>query len=648
MASHKVFIFLVFNFLSFNCFSQTKIYSLLHEWEIKKTSNNFSSDTNSVLLLNAIAKEYMDNYPDSSIVFSNKSLHLSRAMKFERGKMNALFNLGKVYYIKGSYLIAFENYAKGIEISKRIEDKCGYANGLNGLALIYIGQYNYNAALRELFKAAEVNVNQRDSSQLLRNYFNIGLCYDETSRYDSAILYLDKVIFLGEKLNNLNMIEMAYNRKGETFFHQKDYQQALKYYKMVLEDTNYYSNWENTFAFAGLGQTYYELGKYQLAVNNALIGFEEALKMDAKWDIERALRILSKSYAALNDYEHAYQYQTLFKKYSDTLYSAAKEKEINYLHLQQKEAENQQLIRDNQIQQQKNYLNRLIIAIISIVALFLLVIIILIYKSNRQKNKLNELLIGKNKDIASQKEKISAQNDQLSSLNKTKDQLFSVISHDLKSPFASILGSFELIRLGGMSKLEKDKVFSELHKKVSTVYEMLNNLLYWANSQQKGIRAIPKNISLSEIVEEILTVYSFLAQEKKINIKHHNNLPGLIYADPDHIKIIIQNVVGNAIKFTPQQREINIFYTDDDTHYAVHVKDNGVGISEEKLNKIFKETGKSITSSGTNFEKGTGIGLMLVKQFVDGNDGKLEVNSSPKTGTEFIISFKKVTKMEYI
>ncbi|MDF9799929.1 signal transduction histidine kinase [Catalinimonas alkaloidigena] len=628
--------------LSYNfSFAQKDTLSLLSEWNNQKLKPDFTSDTTSVLLLQQLAEQYMFDQPDSALVFCEEALKLAQQQGYKIGEMKVLYVLGKAYYIKGSYNMALENNFKALELSKELKDKAGYVRGLNTIGLVYIGQHNYSAALKELFNAAELNIALKDSAQLIKNYFNIGLCYDETSNYDSAIFYVKKVILIAKKIRDYRMIVMSHNRLGEIYFHMKKYTEALAYYQRVLQDTSYRSKWENSFAYAGTGQTYYALGKYQQCVNNALKGYEFARDMHAKWDMERALRILSDGYAALGNFGQAYHYHTLYKAYSDSLYSEAKEREINFLHLQQKEAENQQLARENQLQQQENRLSKLIIIIISIVSLFFIIAASFIYRNNRQKHQLNKLLIERNADIASQKEKIAEQNEELSALNNTKDQLFSVISHDLKSPFASIMGTFELIGEGLLDTREQKMVLKELHRKVSSVSEMLNNLLYWANSQQKGISAVFLKVNLPVVVDSILAVSNILAHEKKVCIQHASDRSKFIYADPDHVKIILQNIIGNAIKFTPAGRDIHLFYSEDDTYFAVHVKDSGVGIPSDKLDKIFVETGQSISSRGTNREKGTGIGLMLVKQFVHGNNGKLEVRSKPGEGSEFVVYFKK-------
>ncbi|MEK6476536.1 tetratricopeptide repeat-containing sensor histidine kinase [Catalinimonas sp. 4WD22] len=630
----------------FSSFAQKDTHSLLSQWNSQKLKPDFTPDTSHVLLLQQIMEKYMYDNPDSAISLGEEALELSKQQQYKKGEMRTLYILGKAYYIKGAYNLALEHNMRALELSKDLKDQAGYVRGLNTIGLVYIGQHNYSTALKELFNAAELNIALKDSSQLIKNYFNIGLCYDELSNYDSAIFYVEKVILIAKKIRDYRMIVMSHNRLGEVCFHMKKYTEALAYYQRVLQDTSYSSKWESSFAYAGLGQTYYALGKYQQCVEHALKGYELARDMNAKWDMERALRILSDGYAALENFDQAYHYHKLYKAYSDSLYSEAKEREINFLHLQQKEAENQQLAHENRLQHQENRLSKLIIVIISLVTLFFVIAASLIYRSNWQKKKLNKLLIERNANIASQKERIAEQNEELSALNTTKDQLFSVISHDLKSPFASIMGTFELIGEGLLDLEEQKMILKELHRKVATVSEMLNNLLYWANSQQKGISAVFLKVNLPGVVDSILAVSTILAQEKKVSIEHTSVRSKFIYADPDHVKIVLQNIIGNAIKFTPEGNDIHIFYSENETYFAVHVKDSGVGIPADKLDKIFVETGQSISSRGTNREKGTGIGLMLVKQFVQGNEGKLEVSSKTGEGSEFSVYFKKYVGQE--
>jgi len=203
------------------------------------------------------------------------------------------------------------------------------------------------------------------------------------------------------------------------------------------------------------------------------------------------------------------------------------------------------------------------------------------------------------------------------------------------------MGTFEIIRQGLLNEEEQQKVLRELDLKVSQVFEMLNNLLYWANSQQKGIQANLREVDLPEVVEEVLSVSHFLATEKNICIRHSSPANRKIYADPDHVRIIVQNLVGNAIKFTPKTGIIRIDYTEDGQYLQIHVRDSGVGITQEQISQILNSQQQHASSRGTNNEKGTGLGLLLVRRFAEINQAQLQIQSIAGEGSDFGIRFRK-------
>ena len=166
---------------------------------------------------------------------------------------------------------------------------------------------------------------------------------------------------------------------------------------------------------------------------------------------------------------------------------------------------------------------------------------------------------------------------------------------------------------------------------------MVNNLLAWAHGQQEGIKCHPVVLDVTAVGEDIISVSDYLAKNKNIFLDHQHAGAQLVFADPDHVRIIMQNLVGNAIKFTRRGGVVQIYYTHDAEFVAIHVKDSGVGIKADKLNKLFKVTGKEISGYGTNNEAGAGLGLALIKQFTDANNGKLDVHSKYGEGSEFIV-----------
>lgn len=277
----------------------------------------------------------------------------------------------------------------------------------------------------------------------------------------------------------------------------------------------------------------------------------------------------------------------------------------------------------------------------NMIAAVVIILIIFIIRSNRQKTRLNAVLLKRNEEILQQKAEISQQKETLHQLNRTKDQLFSVISHDLRSPFAAILQTMDNMAPNELSPAEQKDVLNGFYQQLSLVTIMVNNLLVWAVSQQSGNKTELMTLDVSKLIDEIVTLSNFLARNKRITLCHHYDSEKMVRADLNHVRIIFNNLIGNAIKFTPHGGTISVSYSADNDYHIVHVTDNGIGILPQKMEKLFKVTGKAISGFGTNNEIGAGIGLGLIKQFVDANNGKLEVKSQPGEGSEFVVYLEK-------
>ncbi|MCR8561823.1 HAMP domain-containing histidine kinase [Mucilaginibacter sp. BJC16-A38] len=310
-------------------------------------------------------------------------------------------------------------------------------------------------------------------------------------------------------------------------------------------------------------------------------------------------------------------------------------------NLSQQQADNIRLVNELKIKEQSIAFSRKLFWIRNVAAVIVIIIIVLIVRNNRQKTAFNKVLQKQNADIASQKAEILQQKETLHKLNNTKDRLFSVISHDLRSPFAAILQTMDSFRAGEITAEEQKEIMNSFYQQVGLVNLMVNNMLVWANEQQTGIKTDVVALDIAAAMEEIITISNFLAKNKRIRLNHSFDTDRYVLADLNHVKIIFQNLIGNAIKFTPHGGTIEVFYGGDEDYQVIHVKDNGIGILPQKMEKLFKITGKDISGSGTNNEAGAGIGLGLIKQFVDTNNGKLEVKSKPGEGSEFIVYLEK-------
>ncbi|MCL5030531.1 MAG: GAF domain-containing sensor histidine kinase [Bacteroidetes bacterium] len=229
----------------------------------------------------------------------------------------------------------------------------------------------------------------------------------------------------------------------------------------------------------------------------------------------------------------------------------------------------------------------------------------------------------------------------LQELNNSKDKFFSIISHDLKSPFNSILGFTEILKEQNESLTKEDlqQIYDSLYNSARKTFNLLNNLLQYSRFQTGLEEFNPSEINLLDVVEENLALFEGAALKKQIKIINNINNNSLIYADKEMLNSILRNLINNAIKFTYPGGQVFIYSLVNDNYMKISVKDSGVGMDIETINNLFKLESKK-SNPGTNKEEGTGLGLILVKEFVERNGGKIFVDSKIGVGSEFSFTVK--------
>lgn len=239
-------------------------------------------------------------------------------------------------------------------------------------------------------------------------------------------------------------------------------------------------------------------------------------------------------------------------------------------------------------------------------------------------------------ELALLNEKLRQSEMQLEEINKNKDRFFSIISHDLRSPFNSLLGLTKLILedFDGFSREEiKDSLYN-LHQVSEGLFNLIEDLLDWSRIQFNRIEFEPKVFNLYEVVSSVVNALRSVAKDKNITVVNLVPKNCTINADAHMIKTIIRNLVNNAIKFTPKYGLIKISSGFDIDDLIVSVEDTGIGMSKEIVNKLFKLDSK-VTSSGTEGETGTGLGLLISKEFVEKHNGKIWAKSEREKGSTF-------------
>lgn len=257
-------------------------------------------------------------------------------------------------------------------------------------------------------------------------------------------------------------------------------------------------------------------------------------------------------------------------------------------------------------------------------------------KLRHDKKILEQKILERTMKIEEQNQLISSKNEELKDLNRTKDKLFSIIGHDLGNQFNIIVGFSEFL-ISAFKKLEPEKIeyhLRNIYHSSRHANELLDNLLTWSKMQTNSIQFNPKVFNVNDQIFESIDLLEGASTRKNIKIKVVGNKEYMVYADLNMFSTVFRNLLANAIKFTPEKGKISIHLAKSDGFCEITVKDNGVGISPENLEKLFRLDSNHSTL-GTNGEKGTGLGLILCKEFVEKHQGKIWIESEFGKGSSF-------------
>ncbi|WP_372643302.1 two-component regulator propeller domain-containing protein [Ancylomarina sp.] len=276
--------------------------------------------------------------------------------------------------------------------------------------------------------------------------------------------------------------------------------------------------------------------------------------------------------------------------------------------------------------------------------ILLLIAIIIFNYRYLLKIRTNKLLLIQNEKISIANQKLTESEQHLKELNATKDTFFRIISHDLKNPFTSLMSISQVIHenYDAIDNDEKKMGVQKINQCINHIYALLENLLTWSRSQTGKITYQPENCDLADLIKENINLYMVTAHKKGIKIDYHLPDKAKGFADKEMINTIIRNLLNNAIKFTRLDSTINISLKSEDSNYKVVIADEGEGISDENIDKLFR-IDKKYKTVGSSGEKGTGLGLLLCKEFVEINKGRIGVKSTLGEGSCFYFTIPKAS-----
>ena len=271
--------------------------------------------------------------------------------------------------------------------------------------------------------------------------------------------------------------------------------------------------------------------------------------------------------------------------------------------------------------------------LLEIMALTVLAVFIYVYLL---KAKTNRILKRQNQVIQSANEQLTESEQKLKELNATKDKFFSIVAHDLKNPFTSLLSISELLSESYDDLDEEDKItgINSFHRSAKRIYVLLENLLMWSRSQTNRIKYLPVEFDIYTLGKENIQLFNLPAEKKGINLSFLSAENLKVYADREMINTVLRNFLHNAIKYSEKGGEVKLELLAEEGSVKVEVNDGGIGMAREKADNLFSLASKW-TTPGTEGEKGTGLGLVVCKEFIERHGGKIHVESEPGKGSVF-------------
>lgn len=586
-----------------------------------------------------------------AIKYFQSALKKYEILKDTLGISTSLNNIGVVYDELGDYNEALSYYIQALEATQQFNDPEGELTLYNNIGLIYTANELEEKALKSLYKAYQIGVDHNLTEPITYPLHNLGDAYFKFGKYDSALYYFLKSYKVDKSVEDKQGVAINLQSMGKVYLAQKKYDKAKSHLSESLVIlTEIGDKFEQTNTLTLLGKLYCQTGKHSEGISNAEKALKFAQESNTKNQIKEAAEILSNIYRKLPNYNKALFYSDLSNIYKDSIYNEFKSKQLVLLELNKKEVENAALLTDNEykaaiMDDQQLLIEKQTYAVIfvSLGLVLSFIAVSVLVNSNKDKNLANKKLIRQKEEIEKiireltiLNENINHQKNELQQSNQIKDKLLSIISHDFRSPLNSLEGILDLITQGRISPDEMQLVSKELRVKVNITTSLLDNLLNWAKSQMQGIKTNPDYFDIKELINDTIHLLSIQAEKKDVRIFNRMVDSQEVFADYEMTKLVVRNLISNAIKFTSSGDKIFIKSVLKEGFLMVIIKDTGKGISREDQVKLFTNEAKS--TLGTAYEKGTGIGLLLCKDFVEKNGGMISLESEEGEGSTFMFS----------
>lgn len=591
-------------------------------------------------ILADLVRELIRISPSRAFQVGQELKSLADSMNSDLGRAHYYRVMSGLSYIQGNYLYSTSFVFRAIELYSLLKDSIGIANSYVTLANSYSRQGLYQQAVSYQKRALNIFTNNKNYRRIGVSYSNLSFLYNKLGKYDSALVWIKQSININEQTGSGSVLINDYKNEGNTFYFTKDYQRALASYNKAL-DINAQLGGEGNIesvieALLGISKTYEALGRIEEALTNSKRAIWLASKHGYIINLENGFLQLSQQYKNTGNFREAHRFLEHYATVIDSLKQIQRTEHEAlgdvYLNALRESNQNESLLKERALQEKLITQQRISLFVGAGFILILGVLVFYLKKSNNRRRQINETL-------NLQKEEIAKQNKELEKLNQTKDKFFSIVAHDLKTPLNS-LKAFTSILHKHADQLTKEDIVETgklLDETLGNTIKMADTLIVWAKQQMQVEEGVPESLNIKQLVETVCEVYNEAAEQKNISLTCDISETLTAYGDRNQVMFVIRNLINNAIKFTQPGGHVKIRAEQQRQNFVqVTVADTGIGMSEAVVKKVF-EINANIKTKGTAGESGTGLGLVLCKEFVERNKGKIWAQSTLGQGTTFYI-----------
>lgn len=575
---------------------------------------------------------YNEEKLDSIAINSRYIGAKAQKIGYASGEILANRLMGLYYEYSGDYKTAISFYLRTLTQARSLRIREYEIAALSDLAIVY-------SEIKQPLKAKDVYLQSLNLSlqfgeihNIITSYTNIGAIYNQLSQPDSALFYLTRALEMSNSKKDSSSLSVIYNNTGNVYFRKKEYPAALRYFhlnkRLHEEEKQKSSLWYDNLNIA---DTHLESGSNDSAMLYANVAMEIATQLNSKQKEADTHSLLARLFAKTGQFEKAYEHQSKWYSLDTALVNQASNQTIAEMqerfNARDRDIQNQLLMAEIEKANLSNKNLSILVVAAALISLLVGITLLLVKRTNRKLKEVNQ--------------QIQRQKEKLAELNQEKNSLIGIVSHDLGAPLSSISMWTNLIEQEADLTHEQKKALERIRSSAANGEKLIRRILeverYGTAGKQIDLEETDVAAFLCHLVQEFMHT----ADMKNINLLGPVTSSGIfLLTDQDMLRRIIENLVGNAIKFTPPGKSVRVELFDRNSSIDLMIEDEGPGVPENERQLLFTSYSQ-LTARPTGGESSSGLGLSIVKRLLNELNGMIRYEEVQHGGSRFIVSFKK-------